>query len=82
MVPIAFSAAGNIPGLQPGIAISVVTTLGYSGMLVAPSVIGFVAEHSSFGPIFIAMSVLLIVVLLMAGLAHRAEFAPETAPAD
>ena len=37
MVPIAFSAAGNIPGLQPGIGISVVTTMGYSGMLFAPS---------------------------------------------
>ncbi|HEY0120326.1 MAG TPA: MFS transporter, partial [Rhizobium sp.] len=45
MVPIAFSAAGNIPGLQPGIGISVVTTMGYSGMLVAPSAIGFAAEH-------------------------------------
>jgi MFS family permease len=61
--------------MSSGTGMSVVTTMGYSGILVAPSAIGFVAEHSSFGPIFIAMSVLLIVVLLMAGLAHRAEFA-------
>ncbi|TPM29309.1 MFS transporter [Mesorhizobium sp. B2-3-4] len=80
MVPIIFSAGGNQEGMSSGTGMSVVTTMGYSGILVAPSAIGFVAEHFSFGPIFIAMSALLIVVLLMAGLAHRAEFAP--APAE
>ncbi|TGQ29670.1 MFS transporter [Mesorhizobium sp. M4B.F.Ca.ET.190.01.1.1] len=77
MVPIIFSAGGNQEGMSSGTGMSVVTTMGYSGILVAPSAIGFVAEHSSFGPIFVALSGLLIVVLLMAGLAHRAEFAPE-----
>ncbi|PDQ22499.1 MFS transporter [Mesorhizobium sanjuanii] len=80
MVPILFSAGGNQEGMSSGTGMSVVTTMGYSGILVAPSAIGFVAEHSSFGPIFVALSGLLIVVLLMAGLAHRAEFAP--APAE
>ncbi|MGO6972445.1 MFS transporter [Rhizobium leguminosarum] len=73
MVPIAFSAAGNIPGLKPGIAISVVTTMGYSGMLVAPSLIGFVAEHIGFAVVFMALPVLLIVVLLLSNLAHYAD---------
>lgn len=82
MVPILFSAGGNQEGMSSGTGMSVVTTMGYSGILVAPSAIGFVAEHSSFGPIFVALSGLLIVVLLMAGLAHRAEFAPEPAPAE
>ncbi|TIW02023.1 MAG: MFS transporter, partial [Mesorhizobium sp.] len=82
MVPILFSAGGNQEGMSSGTGMSVVTTMGYSGILVAPSAIGFVAEHSSFGPIFIALSGLLVVVLLMAGLAHRAEFAPEPVPAE
>ena len=73
MVPIAFSAAGNIPGLQPGIGISVVTTMGYSGMLVAPSAIGFAAEHVGFSAVFLALPVLLVVVLLLSGLAHYAD---------
>jgi MFS family permease len=73
MVPIAFSAAGNIPGLKPGIAISVVTTMGYSGMLVAPSLIGFVAEHIGFAVVFMALPVLLLVVLLLSKLAHYAD---------
>jgi predicted MFS family arabinose efflux permease len=82
MVPILFSAGGNQEGMSSGTGMSVVTTMGYSGILVAPSAIGFVAEHSSFGPIFIALSGLLVIVLLMAGLAHRAEFAAEPAPAE
>ncbi|MER9233527.1 MFS transporter [Mesorhizobium sp. M0622] len=82
MVPIIFSAGGNQEGMASGTGMSVVTTMGYSGILVAPSAIGFIAEHSSFGPIFVALSGLLVVVLLMAGLAHRAEFAAEPAPAE
>lgn len=77
MVPILFSAGGNQEGMSSGTGMSVVTTMGYSGILVAPSAIGFVAEHSSFGPIFIALSGLLVIVLLMASLAQRAEFAAE-----
>lgn len=61
---------------------SVVTTMGYSGILVAPSAIGFVAERWSFSPIFIALSGLLVIVLLMASFAHRAEFAADPAPAE
>jgi MFS family permease len=73
MVPIAFSAGGNIPGLQPGIALSVVTTLGYSGMLVAPSAIGFAAEHIGFSAVFMMLPVLLVVVLSLSGLARYAD---------
>ncbi|CCM77748.1 MFS transporter [Rhizobium mesoamericanum] len=73
MVPIAFSAAGNIPGLRAGIGLSVVTMMGYSGMLVAPSAIGFVAEHIGFGVVFMALPVLLVVVLLFSNLARYAD---------
>jgi MFS family permease len=73
MVPIAFSAAGNIPGLKAGIGISVVSTMGYSGMLVAPSAIGFVAEHVGFSVVFMALPVLLLVVLALSNLARYAD---------
>lgn len=53
---------------------SVVTTMGYSGILVAPSAIGFIGEHTGFGPVFIALSGLLVVVCLMAGLTRTADF--------
>ncbi|WP_245269455.1 MFS transporter [Allorhizobium undicola] len=73
LVPIAFSAAGNLPGLAAGVGLSIVTTMGYSGILVAPSLIGFIADHSSLGLVFRAMPILLAVVLLLSGLARHAE---------
>lgn len=75
MVPIAFSAAGNMPGLQPGIGLSVATFMGYSGMLFAPSVIGFVAEHTGFAIVFTSVPVLFIVVLLLSHNAVHADHA-------
>lgn len=52
MVPIAFSAAGNLPGLAAGVGISAVSFMGYSGLLFAPSLIGFIAKHTGLGPIY------------------------------
>jgi MFS family permease len=78
MVPIAFSAAGNQPGSSSGASLSTVTLMGYSGILVAPSAIGFVGERFGFAPVYVAVSVLLVVVCLMAGLARAAEFEAAT----
>lgn len=73
MVPIAFSAGGNIPGLAPGVGLSVVTTMGYSGILFAPSLIGFIAEFTSLSTVYTAIPALLIVVLALSGLARHAD---------
>ncbi len=73
LVPIAFSAAGNLPGLRPGVGLSVVTTMGYSGILVAPSAIGFIAEHSGLAIIFAGLSILHVIVLLLSPLARHAD---------
>ena len=76
MVPVMFSAAGNFPGLSAGMGISIVTMLGYSGILVAPSSIGFVADHIGFRVTFGTLALLLIAVALMAGRAAAADFQP------
>lgn len=73
LVPIAFSMAGNLPGILPSVGLSIVTTLGYSGMLVAPSVIGFVAKYSGFGVVFASLPILLLVVLVFSGYARYAD---------
>ncbi|WP_235890762.1 MFS transporter [Martelella alba] len=73
MIPIAFSAAGNLPGLAPGIGLSVTTTLGYSGILVAPSAIGFIAEHTGFAPVYAGLALLHVVVFALAPLARHAD---------
>lgn len=73
MVPIMFSAAGNYPGMASGQAISVVTMVGYAGILVAPASIGFVAEAVGFPVTFAALSALLIVVVVLAGRTRGAD---------
>jgi MFS family permease len=73
LVPIAFSAAGNLPGLPPGIGLSIVTFMGYSGALFAPTTLGFIAEYTGFAAIFTALPFLLLVVLALSGLARYAD---------
>jgi MFS family permease len=73
MVPIAFSAAGNLPGFAQGVALSVTTFMGYSGMLFAPSIIGFAAEHTSFSAVYLTLPVFLLAVLALSGLARYAD---------
>ena len=63
---------------QPGAGVSVVTTMGYSGILAAPSIIGFVGERTGFAPIFIAIAVLLSLVSLPSGLTRTADFSPDS----
>ncbi|TGN68589.1 MFS transporter [Paracoccus liaowanqingii] len=74
MVPIAFSAAGNVPGLAAGMGLSVVTMMGYSGILLAPGSIGFLAEHLSLGTIYLALAGLLVIPLALSHLAGTADF--------
>ena len=73
MIPIIFSAAGNHPGLSAGTAIASVTMLGYSGILVAPASIGFVAEHLGFRVTYGTLALLLGVVAWQATRAKAAE---------
>jgi MFS family permease len=47
IVPILFIAAANQPGYTAGSGIAAVTTLGYTGFLIGPPMIGFLAD--SFG---------------------------------
>lgn len=65
-IPIVFSAAGNQPGLSPGAGIALVSMMGYAGILIAPSIIGFVAEHIGFRVTYVTLALLLVVVALNA----------------
>ncbi|NRB48640.1 MAG: MFS transporter [Saprospiraceae bacterium] len=62
IVPIAFSVAGNMPGVKPGVGISMVTTIGYSGFLFGPPIIGFVADWQDLR---IAMGLIAFLFIIM-----------------
>ncbi len=66
MVPIMFSAAGNHPGLSAGAGIAAVSMAGYTGILFAPSTIGFVAEYVGYRWTYGVLALILVVVSFMA----------------
>ena len=45
VMPIILSHAGHYPGIRPSLAATVVSILAYSGMLVIPPSLGYVANH-------------------------------------
>ena len=68
VVPIAFSAAGDLAPERAGAAISVVTTLGYGGFLLGPVIVGGLAEISGLR---IALWIIAVSGLLIFALALR-----------
>lgn len=62
IVPILFSAAGRIPNISPTYALTTMTTLGYTGLLLGPTIIGCVAEAFSLSLALTGVAFLLIAV--------------------
>jgi len=73
IVPILFSAAGNLPNLPKGVGISFVSVFGYSGILFAPALIGFISEHTGLALIFTTLGVSGLVLLAGSNLARHAD---------
>ncbi|MEV0200592.1 MFS transporter [Nonomuraea sp. NPDC050691] len=71
VVPVIFSAVGAAGG-QVGRALSLVTAFGYSGLLVGPAVLGYVAEAFSLPVALIVPAVLAAAVALTGAPAIRA----------
>ena len=62
VVPIFFTAAGRIPNVPTSVSLPAVTTLGYSGQLAGPAIIGFIADAFSLPIALGFVGVLLLVV--------------------
>jgi len=75
--PIAISAAGRVPGVPSGSALTAVTTVGYAGFLAGPPIIGLLSEVSSLR---LALGVVVVlggvIVLLSPTVAPRPSDAP------
>ena len=63
IVPVFFSRAGNTPGISPGKASAIVSFMGYSGVLVFPPSLGWLAHNTGLD------TALLVIPLLCAVLA-------------
>ena len=64
IVPVFFSSAGNLPNVSPNVALSGITTMGYTGLLAGPAIIGFIAETYSLSFALGCVSIALLIVAL------------------
>lgn len=69
VVPVLFSAAGQLPGVAPAHAIAAVSSVGYFGMMVGPPLIGFIAQASSLA---LGLTVVVGFAAMVGALAQRA----------
>jgi MFS family permease len=65
VVPTAFSAAGRLPGVHPGVGVAAVSGLGWAGFVCGPPLIGQVADATSL-PLALALVPLLTAVIAVA----------------
>lgn len=65
LVPIAYSIAGNAKGLSPGVGLAMVTTVGYSGFLFGPPLIGLIADQYSLRIALMMVAVLFVVMTIL-----------------
>ncbi|MCV9934117.1 MFS transporter [Flavobacterium sp. LS1R47] len=59
IVPVFFNEAGRLKGISTSMAVSAISTLGYSGMLLGPVGVGLVAQISSLATAFAFAATLL-----------------------
>lgn len=72
IVPIAYSIAGHTRNLPPGVGLAMVTTVGYSGFLFGPPIIGLLADLFTLRYALL-LSVVLFVVMTLLSLRYNSE---------
>jgi MFS family permease len=78
LVPVLYGAAGALPGESTGRAIAAVATMGYTGFLSGPPLIGFAAQATSLP---LALGLIVLACLLIGWAANAASPAGKPSPA-
>jgi len=68
MVPVFFSETGRLSGISPTVSIPAITTIGYTGMLAGPALLGFIAQQFDLSIAFGFLILLLLLVALSYGM--------------
>ncbi|CAN5116325.1 MFS transporter [soil metagenome] len=76
IAPVLYGAGSRLPGVEPTVGIASISTAQLGGLLVAPPIIGFVAQ--SFG-LAVALGLLILAGLGVAFLATRERWTPRAA---
>jgi fucose permease len=79
VIPAAFTAAGRVPGVHPGAAVAVVSSVGWLGFIAGPPLIGHLSEAVTL-PVALALLPILTGVIAVSVRASRV-FVPAAASA-
>lgn len=72
VIPVVYSAAGSTPGIPSGRGVAAVATIGYSGFLIGPPILGYLAQLTSLGSaLLVIVAALFVVVFFTASLGGR-----------
>lgn len=82
VIPIAYSAAGSTPGIPSGRAVAAVATIGYTGFLAGPPVLGWIAKLTSLQGALLLIAASLVVIAFMAPAMARSHGGDAVAPAE
>lgn len=80
IIPVVYSAAGRTPGLHSGQAVASVATIGYTGFLAGPPVLGWLAQLTSLPFALTVIVVLSVVVVFFASAVDPARATSPSAP--
>ena len=61
------TVADRLPGISPTGSIPAITTIGYTGLLAGPALLGFIDQHFSLNIAFGFLALLLVLVTLSYG---------------
>ncbi|MGN6030906.1 MAG: MFS transporter [Thermomicrobiales bacterium] len=81
VIPIAYSAAGSTPGIPSGRAVAAVATIGYTGFLAGPPVLGWIAKLTSLQGALLLIAASLVIITFMAPAMARSHGEDAVAPA-
>ena len=81
VVPVIFTAAARTPGMAPGVGLATAATVGYSGLLLGPPLIGWIAAHAGLAVGVGSLALAGVVIAASANLVRGGVVAPAGAPA-
>jgi MFS family permease len=67
VVPMIYSSAGKTPNMSPGVALAAVSTIGFSGLLIGPAIIGFIAGIATLRASFLLIACMGLAVAIISG---------------
>jgi MFS family permease len=73
IAPIGFGAAGRTEGMTSGSAIAAVASMGYSGFLIGPPIIGLVAQNIGLRTALAIVALLAAAIVFLAGAARHGQ---------